>query len=90
MARMDCHRDSEDRPRWLEKQLLKHEVKRLQKRLIDLGYLSGSADGKFGPATEAALTEFQKNNGLEADGKAGTKTQNKLYGDEAKRAGSSD
>ena len=66
------------------------EVKRLQKRLIDLGYLSGSADGKFGPATEAALTEFQKNNGLEADGKAGTKTQNKLYGDEAKRAGASD
>ena len=65
------------------------EVKRLQKRLIDLGYLSGSADGKFGHATEAALTEFQKNNGLEADGKAGTKTQNKLYGDEAKRAGSS-
>ena len=63
------------------------EVKRLQKRLIDLGYLSGSADGKFGPATEAALIEFQKNNGLEADGKAGTKTQNKLYSDEAKRAG---
>ena len=65
------------------------EVKRLQKRLIDLGYLSGSADGKFGSATESALIEFQKNNGLEADGKAGTKTQNKLYGDEAKRAGAS-
>lgn len=28
MARMDCHRDSEDRPRWLEKQLLKqHPLK---------------------------------------------------------------
>ncbi len=64
------------------------EVKKLQKRLIDLGYLTGSADGSFGEATEAALIEFQKTNGLTADGKAGTATQNKLYGDEAKKAGS--
>ena len=65
------------------------EVKKLQKRLIDLGYLSGSADGKFGEMTETALKAFQSANGLEADGKAGTKTQNKLYSDEAVRASQS-
>ena len=65
------------------------EVKKLQKRLIDLGYLSGTADGKFGEMTETALKAFQEANGLEADGKAGTKTQNKLYSDEAVRASKS-
>ena len=65
------------------------EVKKLQKRLIDLGYLSGTADGKFGEKTETALKAFQEANGLEADGKAGTKTQNKLYSDEAKRVSNS-
>lgn len=62
------------------------EVKKLQKRLIDLGYLSGTADGKFGEMTETALKAFQEANGLEADGKAGTKTQNKLFSDEAVKA----
>ena len=65
------------------------EVKKLQKRLIDLGYLSGTADGKFGEMTETALKAFQEANGLEADGKAGTKTQNKVYSDEAVRASKS-
>ena len=61
------------------------EVKQLQQKLKDLGYLSGSADGKFGKATEAAVITFQKNNGLTADGKAGTATLNKLYSGTAKK-----
>lgn len=61
------------------------EVKQLQQKLKDLGYLSGSADGKFGKATEAAVIAFQKNNGLTADGKAGTATLNKLYSGTAKK-----
>ncbi len=65
------------------------EVKALQKRLKELGYLKGSADGKFGVATEAAVIAFQQNNGLTADGKAGTSTLSKLYSGDAKRSGGS-
>ena len=54
------------------------EVRALQKRLKELGWYSGSADGDFGPATEAAVKAFQKANGLTADGKAGQKTLEKL------------
>ena len=62
------------------------DVTKLQQKLKDLGYLAGSADGKFGTATEAAVIAFQKNNNLTADGKAGTATQNKLYSGSANRA----
>lgn len=56
-----------------------NEVKSLQQRLIQLGYLSGKADGKFGSGTEAALKAFQKANGLKTDGVAGSTTLTKLY-----------
>ena len=49
-------------------------VKTLQSRLISLGYLSGSADGKFGKLTKQAVIGFQKASGLTADGLAGKKT----------------
>lgn len=63
-------------------------VKTLQQRLKELGYLTGSADGKYGEATKAAVIAFQKNNGLTVDGVAGSGTQNKLYSSSAKKAGS--
>ena len=50
------------------------EVVSLQNRLIALGYLTGSADGKFGRDTRNALIAFQKANGLVRDGVAGAKT----------------
>ena len=53
-------------------------VKELQERLIELGYLTGSADGKFGVSTYRALQAFQRANGLQVDGIAGLKTQNLL------------
>ncbi|MGN0779815.1 MAG: peptidoglycan-binding protein [Aristaeellaceae bacterium] len=53
-------------------------VRDLQKRLKELGYYTGSVDGDFGAATEAAVQEFQQANGLTVDGKAGTNTLNKL------------
>ncbi|MBQ6400456.1 MAG: peptidoglycan-binding protein [Clostridia bacterium] len=61
-------------------------VRQLQQQLKDLGYLSGSVDGSFGVATEAAVIAFQKNNNLTADGKAGTATLSKLYSGTAVRA----
>ena len=62
------------------------EVKQLQQKLKDLGYLSGSVDGKFGIATEAAVIAFQKNNNLTADGKAGVATLSKLYSGSANKS----
>lgn len=62
------------------------DVKKLQTRLKELGYLKGSADGDFGDATEAAVKAFQAQNGLTVDGKAGANTQTKLYSDSAKKA----
>ena len=65
------------------------DVKRLQQRLKDLGYLTGSADGDFGAATEQAVRDFQAANGLSVDGKAGTRTIEKLYSSSAKKKTSS-
>jgi peptidoglycan hydrolase-like protein with peptidoglycan-binding domain len=49
-------------------------VKRLQRRLNELGFDCGRADGSFGPATEKAVKAFQAARGLEADGIVGAKT----------------
>lgn len=54
------------------------KVREVQQRLKTLGYLTGSVDGDFGDATEAAVIAFQKNNGLTADGVVGKKTLEKL------------
>lgn len=61
-------------------------VAEVQQRLIDLGYLSASATGYYGPATQAAVMAFQSAHGLNADGKAGEATCNKLFSDDAKKA----
>lgn len=55
-------------------------VKVLQRLLIGSGYSVGSAgaDGSLGPATDAALRKYQKDNGLAVDGSCGPKTWAKL------------
>ena len=54
------------------------EVTELQKRLSQLGYGIGTADGVFGAKTKAAVQRFQKERGLKVDGIAGTQTINEL------------
>ena len=65
--------------RTLKKGSTGEDVKKLQQALIDLGYLSDTADGTFGTKTQDAVTHFQAVNGLDADGLAGAKTQVLLF-----------
>ena len=55
------------------------KVTQLQNALKLLGFYTGGVDGKFGSGTRAAVIQFQRANGLTADGLAGTKTQQLLY-----------
>ena len=59
------------------------EVRRLQQRLKDLGYLSGRVDGSYGSGTESAVRDFQRKNGITANGVATLFTQAALYGTDA-------
>ena len=55
-------------------------VKALQTKLKELGYYTGAIDGEYGGSTASAVKEYQRRNGLTADGVAGEKTLQKLYG----------
>ena len=71
----------------LEKGSKGEEVKALQQRLIDLLYLTGSADGDFGNKTKAAVEGFQKKAGImPVTGIADGVTQAMLFADDAPEA----
>lgn len=61
-------------------------VKVLQQRLIELSYLSGSADGDYGTKTKAAVELFQKSAGMSATGVADVETQKALFAEDAPQA----
>lgn len=66
---------------------LVNAVKKLQARLVELGYLgAGSDTGVFGSGTATAVKTFQQYHGLLADGWAGQSTLNMLYSDAAMTA----
>jgi peptidoglycan hydrolase-like protein with peptidoglycan-binding domain len=46
--------------------------KEIQQALISKGYLQGEATGQWGPDSVAALTRFQTDQNLTADGKIGS------------------
>jgi len=46
----------------------------IQTALKNAGLYTGAIDGKIGPLSRKAIIEFQKANGLQADGKVGPKT----------------
>ena len=62
------------------------EVKRLQQRLIDLGYLNDTADGSFGNKTMTAVKIFQQVAGLPVTGVADDATLTALYDENAPTA----
>ena len=54
-------------------------VRRMQERLRELGYLNSTIDGAFGNQTWKAVIAFQRANGLTPDGDAGPATLTVLY-----------
>jgi hypothetical protein len=56
-------------------------VAHLQQMLVDRGYDPGPVDGDFGPRTDAAVRQYQFDNGLAADGVVGPMTWAVLNGE---------
>lgn len=50
------------------------EVRRIQRKLKELGFFTGSVDGIYGVKTQSAVKRFQRSVGITADGIAGNKT----------------
>jgi len=50
------------------------DIAQLQRRLFELGFDPGRVDGLFGPETEHALRDFQRNVGIPTDGLCGPVT----------------
>ena len=48
--------------------IAREDVKRLQRDLASLGFDAGEPDGIFGPASRRALSRFQRQHGMVADG----------------------
>jgi len=56
------------------------QVRQVQSRLAELGYLSASfVTGVYDTQTQQAVRQFQAANGLSSDGDAGSATQSRLY-----------
>jgi hypothetical protein len=65
-------------------------AKRVQQRLIDLGYLFGGADGIWGPRSRQALLEFKVTDGLGDSDTWDEATQERLFSPNANAASTSD
>jgi N-acetylmuramoyl-L-alanine amidase len=64
-----------DRLLWHTRRMMRgDDVLELQHRLNQLGFDAGLEDGIFGPLTQAAVEEFQRNVGVDVDGVAGPGT----------------
>jgi peptidoglycan hydrolase-like protein with peptidoglycan-binding domain len=64
------------------------QVVKLQNLLKNAGFNPGSADGVFGPKTEAAVKSYQRKNDLAVDGVVGQQTWSSLLGGKAVSPGS--
>lgn len=73
---------AEEAPRTILKRGMKgDDVRRLQQRLMELGYAlhKYGADGEYGSETATAVKAFQRDRGLQVDGIAGEATLAALY-----------
>jgi peptidoglycan hydrolase-like protein with peptidoglycan-binding domain len=54
------------------------DIRRIQRRLLRLGFGPLDVDGIFGPDTDAAVRRFQAARGLDVDGIVGPRTREAL------------
>jgi hypothetical protein len=64
---------------FLKKGMQNENIRRLQSRLLELGYDVGAIDGVFGPRTERAVMAFQRQTRLSVDGIVGNETWGALF-----------
>jgi len=64
----------------------KDQARRVQQRLIELGYLNGVADGIWGPLSQRALQEFRTTMAIGNDNSWDERTQQQLFSESAKRS----
>ena len=76
--------DGDDRTKVITK--LVQDVTNLQTRLIELGYLTGTATGLYGNTTVEAVQLFQEYHGFQMDGKAGQETLKMIFSADAMTA----
>ncbi len=62
------------------------QIKEIQQKMADLGYLSGKADGWFGTKTRAGIVRFQLVNGMEQTGLCDREFQELLFSEDAKKS----
>ena len=58
--------------------LSRTELRQVQQKLNDTGFNAGQVDGRWGPNTQAALSNFQQARGLEATGRPNEQTLSAL------------
>ena len=68
------------------------EIKIMQQRLFDLGYVDDEENitGYYGDISKKAVEDFQKNNGIDPTGDADNATLKALFSDNAKKAEASE
>ena len=76
--------------RKLESGMKGEDVLAAQLLLRNLGYYTKATDGKFGPGMRSAVIQFQRRNGVSADGKIGPVTLAALLSDKAVAKGDED
>jgi peptidoglycan hydrolase-like protein with peptidoglycan-binding domain len=71
----------------VNRQLSKTEdVIQIQKRLFGLGYMVAAPNGKWGPLSRRALSEYKEQAGLQKDDSWDAVTERSLFGENAPRA----
>jgi len=69
-----------DRLTFMRRPMMRGEdIAELQSRLNSLGFDSGKVDGIFGPKTESAVIDFQRNRRLAEDGKVGPEVVTEIH-----------
>ena len=79
MPQYDPKVPPQDEIRTLKKGSAGEEVFWLQSKLKELGFFANTVTGEYQDGTQNAVQQYQKANGLKADGTADKKTQEHLY-----------